>query len=116
MKAPRGFGKRYFNLCAILAYSVSKKLHSKNSAFKSLLLFSYRDSKEDDDILEEAPPFNNQNLLSQFLKPRPCHCNRVFQQRARMKLKNYHYIPRCPYYTTWFAFRRTGVHPPFIFA
>jgi hypothetical protein len=25
-----------------------------------------------------------------------------------------HYIPRCPYYTTYFAFRRTGVHPPFL--
>jgi hypothetical protein len=23
-----------------------------------------------------------------------------------------HFIPRCPYYTTFYAFRRTGVHPP----
>ncbi|MBE0514005.1 hypothetical protein [Sulfurimonas sp.] len=45
-----------------------------------------------------------------FLKP--CHCNLFFKRKIRLVLLLNHFIPRCPYYTTYFAFRRTGVHPP----
>ncbi|GIT98966.1 hypothetical protein TSL1_17870 [Sulfurovum sp. TSL1] len=42
-----------------------------------------------------------------------CHCNCFFKLKTRMTLLLNHYIPRCPFYCTYFAFRRTGVHPPF---
>ncbi|HIQ27695.1 MAG TPA: hypothetical protein EYH42_04265 [Sulfurovum sp.] len=41
-----------------------------------------------------------------------CHCNCYFKLKTRLALLLNHYIPRCPYYTTFYAFRRTGVHPP----
>jgi len=42
-----------------------------------------------------------------------CHCNCYFKLKTRLTLLLNQYIPRCPYYTTFYAFRRTGVHPPF---
>lgn len=39
-------------------------------------------------------------------------CNCFYGHIARLTLLYHHYIPRCPYYNTYFAFRRTGVHPP----
>ncbi len=39
-------------------------------------------------------------------------CNCYFNYISNIMLHLHHYIPRCPYYTTYFAFRRTGVHPP----
>jgi len=41
-----------------------------------------------------------------------CHCNCFFKLKTKLALLLHHYIPRCPYYTTFYAFRRTGVHPP----
>jgi len=41
-----------------------------------------------------------------------CHCNAIFQRKTRLILLLNTFIPRCPYYNTYFAFRRTGVHPP----
>jgi len=41
-----------------------------------------------------------------------CHCNCYFKLKTKLALLLHHYIPRCPYYTTFYAFRRTGVHPP----
>lgn len=45
---------------------------------------------------------------------KPCLCSCYFNHLAHIMLHIHHYIPRCPYYTTYFAFRRTGVHPPSI--
>lgn len=50
------------------------------------------------------------------LNAKPCLCNCFFKLRTRIILKINHYIPRCQYYTPCFAFRRTGVHPPFSLA
>ena len=43
-----------------------------------------------------------------------CLCHRFHRHRAHLILLLNHFIPRCPYYNTYFAFRRTGVHPPLI--
>ncbi|MDX9813637.1 MAG: large repetitive protein [Sulfurimonas sp.] len=55
-------------------------------------------------------------LLLRYIPPpkakKPCHCNIFFKHKIRLILLLNHFIPRCPFYTTWFAFRRTGVHPP----
>ncbi len=50
--------------------------------------------------------------LAHFFSSKPCHCNLFFKRKIRLVLLLNHFIPRCPYYTTYFAFRRTGVHPP----
>ena len=42
-----------------------------------------------------------------------CHCNKIFLRKTKLILSLNHFIPRCPYYCTYFAFRRTGIHPPF---
>ncbi len=48
-----------------------------------------------------------------LLEQKPCLCNCFYKRKARLVLLLNHFIPRCPYYNTYFAFRRTGVHPPF---
>jgi len=47
-----------------------------------------------------------------ILQQRVCLCNCFYKRKARLVLLLNHFIPRCPYYNTYFAFRRTGVHPP----
>ena len=49
---------------------------------------------------------------SPLVTTKACHCNCYFKLKTRLALLLHHYIPRCPYYTTFYAFRRTGVHPP----
>ncbi|SFV89991.1 hypothetical protein MNB_SV-4-1171 [hydrothermal vent metagenome] len=52
-----------------------------------------------------------------ILQQRVCLCNSFYKRKARLVLLLNHFIPRCPYYNTYFAFRRTGVHPPrFLFS
>lgn len=96
----RGFAKNYFRLVAIQAYSANAKLQAIKSAFLHSLInpkeYSLKDLKT--------------VLLQQSDKP--CHCNLFFRVRIRLILLLNVFIPRCPYYTTHYAFRRTGVHPP----
>ncbi|HFQ61944.1 MAG TPA: hypothetical protein ENK39_06550 [Epsilonproteobacteria bacterium] len=49
---------------------------------------------------------------SSFAPIKACHCNCYFKLKTKLALLLNHYIPRCPFYTTFYAFRRTGVHPP----
>ncbi len=112
MKRPKGFGKTYFSLSSILAYSVASTMHSQISAFTSFLnsRFSHEEESDDDD-----PPLCKELLeLHHFQNDfKPCLCSCFFNHLAHIMLHIHHYIPRCPYYTTYFAFRRTGVHPPY---
>ncbi len=107
MRRPRGFGKNYFHLSAILAYSVSGRLESQVASAQEHF-FSKLSCDEQE---EESPP---DDLLATTLlqSDKPCHCNCFFKIRVRLILLLNHFIPRCPYYTVCFAFRRTGVHPP----
>ncbi|MBD3823801.1 MAG: hypothetical protein IE916_04755 [Epsilonproteobacteria bacterium] len=109
MRKPRGFGKNYFTLSSILAYSVSHKLQSQ--AVRAHEHFGWQGSCEDTD--EESPPDDILLTSSVLQNDKPCHCNCIFKIRIRLILLLNHFIPRCPYYTTHFAFRRSGVHPPF---
>ena len=106
----RGFGKRYFTLASILAYSIAPRLHAQTTLFSSL---AYRYNAIEIDDEEESPP--NEELLfttSVLQQNKACHCNCFFKKRIRLILLLNHFIPRCPYYTKYFAFRRSGVHPP----
>ena len=110
MKSPRGFGKNYFSFSAMLAHSVQNSLDAKVSSIYSLL--SNRLMKESEEVDEDDPPFE---LLetTYFSTDKPCRCNCFYRLKTKLATLLYHYIPRCPYYCTYFAFRRTGVHPPF---
>ncbi len=111
MKILKGFGKNYFTLSAILASSVEQKLQSQVSSIFSLLHKNI--SQEEKELEEEEPPCELLLATSTF-KLKPCHCNCFYNLKTRLTLLSHHYIPRCPYYTTYFAFRRTGVHPPLL--
>jgi len=112
MKTPKGFGKTYFTFASILAYSVQNKLQAQVSSIHSLFkTITQKESQEE----EESPP----DELLTFLYPtlqsiKPCHCDCFFRRKTQLAMHLFHYIPRCPYYTTYFAFRRTGVHPPYL--
>ena len=112
MKSLNGFGKKYFSLSSIQAHSVAPKLHAvvtscKNHLNKKLLICNESDDKE------ESPP-NLVELISFSLleNNKPCHCDCFFRRKTALAVRLFRYIPRCPFYCTFFAFRRTGVHPP----
>ncbi len=111
MKTLKGFGKTYFSLSSILAHSVARTQQSQISALTAFVNCRFSHEKELEE--DESPPeilelhtFNNDF--------KPCFCSCFFNHLAHIMLHIHHYIPRCPYYTTYFAFRRTGVHPPLL--
>jgi hypothetical protein len=109
MRKSRGFGKNYFTLSAILAYSVASKLESQAASAQEHFFSKFFCEEQE----KESPP-NELLATTAFLQnTKPCHCNKFFKIRIRLVLLLNHFIPRCPYYTACFAFRRTGVHPPF---
>ena len=109
VKTPKGFGKNYFTFSAVLAYSVQVDLHSQVSSVFSL--FHNRAEQEDEECELDDPPIELLGALCS-LQAKPCHCNCFFKLKTKLVLLCNIFIPRCPYYTTYFAFRRTGVHPP----
>lgn len=109
MRKPRGFGKNYFKLSAILAYSVTPRLESLVVQVSEN--FSKRYSVDESLEEETLPDFLLAQPILQTAKP--CYCNKIFKLRIRLILLLNHFIPRCAYYTVCFAFRRTGVHPPY---
>ena len=107
MKLLRGFGKNYFTFSAMLMTNVVHKLESQTSIVTSLINYKILDSDVDD------PPDELEELLI-VNSSKACHCNYYFKLRTELILLINNYIPRCPFYCTYFAFRRTGVHPPII--
>ncbi len=104
----RGFGKNYFTLSAILAHSVAHKLQAQVASVSVLHTF-----QSDREPSEEEEPLEALLGVRTTLQPvKPCHCNCYYKRKARLVLLLNHFIPRCPFYTTFYAFRRTGVHPP----
>lgn len=111
MRSPKGFGKKYFTFASILAHSVSVTLRSKVSKIESLV-FKRKVSDDKEEEEQELPPDILLASAVLFQPKRSCHCNCLFNLKTKLAIHIFHYIPRCPYYTTYFAFRRTGVHPP----
>ncbi len=109
---PRGFGKNYFTLSAILAYSVSRTLHAKENRIKRVRDNLRRHSEIADDEICDPPELTSSG--TPVVATTPCHCNCYYKRKTRLVLLLNHFIPRCPYYNTYFAFRRTGVHPPLL--
>ncbi|QKF80973.1 hypothetical protein [Halarcobacter ebronensis] len=110
MKSPKGFGKKYFSFASILAHSVQIKIENQITIAKKTLRYST--SKDIDELKEDDPPklLNSISVLTKLNKPYHCDC--AFRKKTKLAVSLFKFIPRCPYYTTYFAFRRTGVHPP----
>lgn len=92
----------------MLAHSVAPKLAGEMSAHS---FYIYKSTASEDEDLE-SPPLDETQLLLLEQQGKPCVCNRFYTLRTKIALLINHYIPRCPYYTPCFAFRRSGVHPP----
>jgi len=108
----KGFGKNYFTLTAIQAYSSSMTLKAQVSALSALSKVS---KKESDTVDEDDPP--TEELLEHtatITTKTPCHCDCFFRHKTRLATLLFHFIPRCRFYNKFFAFRRTGIHPPTI--
>ncbi len=107
----KGFGKKYFTLASIQAHSCAINLHRSFVACKSLITSNLKISKDEK---EDAPPLFEELLLNScnLQSNKPCHCDCIFGRKTALAVRLFRFIPRCPYYTTYFAFRRTGVHPP----
>lgn len=110
MKSPKGFGKKYFMFTSILAHSVQHIIQSTIVKMDCLLVNSCQ--KEFDEIDDNDPPLELLTTLC-IIQQKTSNCNCAHRLKAVLSLKLNHFIPRCPYYTTYFAFRRTGVHPPY---
>jgi len=109
VKSPKGFGKIYFTFASILAHSIKKQIQSIILKIKYLLKNSF--TKEENSPKEDDPTLELSTIC--LIDIKPCHCNFFYRLKTILALKINHFIPRCPYYTTYFAFRRTGVHPPY---
>lgn len=90
MRAPKGYGKRYFTLSAIQAFSGAVTLQRRESRtvahhrMVSDECDETETSEEDDPLLLEA--------LTAALpggRRRLCHCNRLFQRRTCAVLRNH---------------------------
>lgn len=90
MRAPKGFGKRYFTLGAIQAHSATLTLQRCTI---STLAHHRTVSVEND---EDAPPDEDDPLTPEALQPalpggrrRACHCNLHFYRRTCKYLRIY---------------------------
>ncbi len=108
MRSPLGFGKNYFTFSSVLAHSVQNKLQSQIAKVDSLI---HKKISKQEDELEDDPPIEVL-ILSHNSQLKACYCNCFYKLKTKLALTNNIFIPRCPFYTTCFAFRRTGVHPP----
>lgn len=106
----KGFGKKYFTLASIQAHSSALSLHRTTAAFKSFFILNIKTSSYKDEEIPILEELLQQSCLLQ--SNTPCHCDCFFKRKTALAVRLFKYIPRCPYYCTFFAFRRTGVHPP----
>ncbi|PLY04339.1 MAG: hypothetical protein C0625_16810 [Arcobacter sp.] len=112
MKFLKGFGKKYFSLVAITMHTTAKNLRD-NEVFSKKISLNLSDYSQEE---EESPPLEELLLINTFCvnSVKPCHCDCIFKIKTKLAILNFKFIPRCPYYTVCFAFRRTGVHPPLL--
>lgn len=110
MRSAKGFGKNYFTFSTILAYSVENKI--KFSMIRIDDLLKNINIKKSNELDENDPPLEILTSICNSKIIIGSYCNCLYKLKTILSLKINHFIPRCPYYTTYFAFRRTGVHPP----
>ena len=106
MKTPKGFGKNYFSLSAICAYSSAAVLHAQCTSFtQSSRNISFETLEEEDDPLEELELIQE----SSFTVKSSCNFNCHFKRLLYILTQLFKFHPQ-----TSFIFRntRSGISPP----
>ncbi len=110
MRIPKGFGKNYFSLSAICAYSTAAVLHAQCTSFtQASRNFSFETLKEEDDPLEELELLQESAYT---LNTSSCHCNCYFKRLLYRLTQLFKFQPQ-----TFFIYLKTrsGISPPCIF-
>ncbi|MEA1918174.1 MAG: hypothetical protein U9N42_11690 [Campylobacterota bacterium] len=101
MYKPKGFGKNYFSLASIQAYSSLSTLRKIEVKTKSHLT---QNIFEEESSLEEDPPDELLDILQPALKQKPCSCNYYYKTRCTLHIKNHpialNFIPIFQLYNT----------------
>ncbi len=105
---PKGFGKRYFTLNAILAHAVAPKLHSQTTRESAHLALLFDESAAD----ENDPPDEELSALSCLFNDKPCHCNCYFNRLTRLTFLYLKQLCTRSCNCRFYSYRRTGTHPP----
>ena len=107
MHRPKGFGKNYFSLSAICAYSSAATMHSQCTAMtQSSRNFSFERLEEEDEPIEELELLQE----STFTQPSSsCHCNCYFKRLLYRLTQIFKFHSQ-----TFFIFikNRSGLAPP----
>lgn len=109
MHRPKGFGKNYFSLSAICAYSSAVTLHSQCTAItQSSRNFSLETLDEEDEPLEELELLQESTFATQVSA---CHCNYHFKILLYRLTQFFKFFPQ-----TFFIYikNRSGLAPPLI--
>ncbi len=108
MRRVLGFGKNYFTLAAIQAYSAQAVRLRAERAFLDVSLGVRRFADRADE--EEQPPPDTPVCSFSSLNANPCHCNCFFRRRAwlLLHLSRLRKRPACRC-----RYTKTGLAPPF---
>jgi hypothetical protein len=109
MRAPRGFGKRYFTLSAIQAYSAVTTLQRREN--RTLAHHGMVSDESDDDACLEEDETTPELTAAELPggRRRPCHCNLHFHRIACRRLRS-HNRPRRA--RNPFRYTRSTLSPP----
>ncbi|WP_456382212.1 hypothetical protein [Hydrogenimonas sp.] len=109
MRHLRGFGKNYFTLAAIQAYSTGVRLHAVDTAFSASPVTAYAlaDMQEEDPPEVPMPCTCADKGVEQGAKP--CHCNCFFRRLAWLLLHLSELRKRPPCRC---RYTKTGLAPP----
>ena len=108
MRRPKGFGKNYFSLSAICAYSSASVLHAQCTSFtQSSRNFSFDTLDEEEDPLEELELLQESAFTPNTSS---CHCNCYFKRLLYRLAQIFKFQPQ-----TFFIYLKTrsGIAPPF---
>jgi len=108
LRTPKGFGKNYFSLSAICAYSSGVLIQAQCSAFTHASRnLSFESLEEEDDPLEELEALIQESAFK--VKSSSCHCNCFFKNRLYTLTQHFKF-----HIQTFFIFfkTRSGISPP----
>jgi len=108
VRTPKGFGKNYFSLSAICAYSSGVALQAQCSSFTQLSRnLTFESLEEEDEPLEELEALIQESATQP--KSSSCHCNCFFKNRLYTLSQFFKFHPQ-----TFFIFfkTRSGISPP----
>ncbi len=110
MRAPKGFGKRYFTLSAVQAYSGGITLHRVESSARAHHRM-VSDECDDEDGIEEddAPTPENVAAALPGGRRRPCLCNLHFHRLSCARLHSHRRPKR---FQSPYRYSRSTLSPP----